>query len=206
MVKTGKSIKFGEESSRTIHELGHVELHELGEISRIVQCQSCLKRVPEGLVFFSNGMCLRPDGEQIQRTKTRFEVMIVPYYHALVNYPSGKRHGEAQWQKDHSKRRPHKKARKNNHDSIVLGWQNDEQYRESQKDHGWTEDYCRYLDYLTTIVISDSAPWHQRNRYENTILLVSNKDKQAGPMRAREDFRSTTHNLTVHSALLRPRV
>ena len=42
-----------------------------------------------------------------------------------------------------------------------------------------------------------SAPWHQRNRYENAILLVSNDDKQAGPMRAQEDFKSTTHNFTV---------
>ena len=60
--------------------------------------------------------------------------------------------------------------------------------RESQKVHGWTEDYCRYLDYLTTIDISHSATWHQRNRYENTILLGSNDDEQAGRMRARKDF------------------
>ena len=79
----------------------------------------------------------------------------------------------------------------------MLRWQNDEKYRESQKVHGWTEDYCRYLNYFTTTDISYSAPWHQRNRHGNTILLVFNSDKQAGPMRAREDFKSTTHNLTV---------
>ena len=33
LVKPEKSIKFSEESSRTLHELGNIELHELGQIS-----------------------------------------------------------------------------------------------------------------------------------------------------------------------------
>ena len=183
-----------EESSRTIHELDNVELHGLGQISRTVQCQSCLKHIPEGLIFCSCGICLRPDEEQIQRIKARLEAMTVLYYLARVNYSRGKRHGQAQWQKDHWKAMHARRgARKNNHASIVLRWQNDEKYRESQKVHGLTKDYCRYLDYLTKIDISYSATWHQRNRYENTTLLVSNDDDgQAGAMRARKDFKSTT--------------
>ena len=35
--KPERSIKFSEESSRTIRELGDIELHELGQISRTVQ-------------------------------------------------------------------------------------------------------------------------------------------------------------------------
>ena len=46
--KAEKSIKFSEESSRTIHKLSNVELHELGHTSRTVQCQSCLKQIREG--------------------------------------------------------------------------------------------------------------------------------------------------------------
>ena len=53
---------------------------------------------------------------------------------------------------------------------------------EFQKVHGWTKDYSRYLDYLTTIDISYSATCHQRNQYENTISLPFNDDKQAGLM------------------------
>ena len=65
------------------------------------------------------------------------------------------------------------------------------------KIHGWTEDLCRFLDYFTTVDISYSAIWHQRNRYENNILLVSNDDdRHAGPMRARKDFKPTTQTLT----------
>ena len=131
---------------------------------------------------------------EIQRSsKARFEAVRVPYCLARVTYSRGKRHGEAHHRKAMDARRG---ARKNKHASIVLRWQNDKMYRESQKVHGWTEDYCRYLDYLTTIDISFSATWHQRNRYENTISLVSD-DRQAGPMRARKVFfESTTQTLT----------
>ena len=65
-----KSIEFSEESSRTIHALGNIELHELGEISRAVQCHSDFLRLRH---------CLRLDEEQIQRFKARFEAMIVPF-------------------------------------------------------------------------------------------------------------------------------
>ena len=93
-------MKFSEESGRTNHELGNIELHELGQISRTVQCQSCLKHVPEGLIFCTCGTCLRPDEEQIPRIKARFEAMIVADYLARVNYSRGKRQSEAQWQKN----------------------------------------------------------------------------------------------------------
>ena len=60
------------------------------------------------------------------------------------------------------------------------------------------KDYCRYLDHLRTIDICYCATWHQWNRYENTILLVSTDDDlRAGLMRERKDFKSTTQNLTV---------
>ena len=102
--KAEKSTKSSEESSRTIHELGNIELHELGQISRVVQCQSCLKHIPEGLIFCSCGICLRPVEELIQRIKARFEAMIIHYYLARLNYSRGNRHGEAQCGKrDHWK-------------------------------------------------------------------------------------------------------
>ena len=91
-----------------------------------------------------------------------------------------------------------KGAWKKGHDSIVIRWQEDEKYRNSQQAHGWTEEFCRYLDHLTTIDISYTAPWHQRHGYESTITLVCNDDddRQAGPMRARKDFRPTMEIFT----------
>ena len=79
----------------------------------------------------------------------------------------------------------------------MIRWQQDEKYRNSQQAHGWTEEHCRYLDYLTTIDISYTAPctapWHQRHRYESTITLACNdEDRHAGPLKARTDSRPTT--------------
>ena len=45
------SLMFSEESRRIIHELGSIELHELGQTSSTIQCQSCYKHMPEGLRF-----------------------------------------------------------------------------------------------------------------------------------------------------------
>ena len=43
---------------------------------------------------------------------------------------------------------------------------------------------------------SYTAPWHRRHWYESTITLVCNdEDRQARPMKAREDFRPTTNTL-----------
>ena len=64
--------------------------------------------------------------------------------------------------------------------------------------HGWTEEYCRYLDYLTTIDIYYMAPWHQRHRYESSITLACN-DRQAGKMKARKiqtHFENSRKSLT----------
>ena len=59
------------------------------------------------------------------------------------------------------------------------------------------EEYCRYLDYFTTIDISHTAPWQQRHRFDSTIRLVcKDDDRQAGPMRARRDFKPITIILT----------
>ena len=132
--KPDKSIKFGEQSSRTIHELGNIELHELGQISRTVQCHSCLKHIPAGLIFCSCGICLQPDEEQIQSIKARVQAMIVPGCLARVNYSRVERHGETQWQRDHKQAMDARRgARRKGHDSIVIRWQEDEKYRKIRR-------------------------------------------------------------------------
>ena len=83
-------------------------------------------------------------------------------------------------------------AWKRGKDTIEVWWQEDEKYRNFQQAHGWTEEYCRYLDYLTTIDFSYTASWHRRHLYESTITLACNdEDRQTGPMKGREDFKPT---------------
>ena len=54
-----KSNRFDQKESQHIYEQCNIELHELGQISGTVQCNSCLKHLP--LIFCECGTCLRPD-------------------------------------------------------------------------------------------------------------------------------------------------
>ena len=55
--------------------------------------------------------------------------------------------------------------------SIWDRWQNDEVYRESQLVHGWTDEWVKYLDYISEIDIIHNAPYRQRQRYESTVYM-----------------------------------
>ena len=166
-----------------------MELFELAQISKTIRCHSCLKHLTEELKFCGCGVCLQPDEDTINRIKARFQALKAPCYLARLNRSRGKKRRDSEWQQDHWKAIDAREgARKhNNHPTILSRWQNDEQYRTSELAIGWTENYCRYLDYLTTIDISRHAPYHQRKRYESTITVKL----QSGPMKIREDYRAT---------------
>ena len=55
----------------------------------------------------------------------------------------------------------------------------------------------KFID-LTTIDISHEAPYHQRNRYENTITMQSNDPNlQSGPMKNREMIQGSYESADV---------
>ena len=67
--------------------------------------------------------------------------------------------------------------------SAMDRWQNDEVCRESEWVHGWTNEWVKYLDYISKIAISHDAPYRQRQRYESTVCMRSvHSNKQAGPL------------------------
>ena len=192
-----KSYRFDKKESQKIFEQGNIELHELGQISRTVQCNSCLKHLPDGLIFCECDMCLRPDSGTTDKLSIKFKAMIAPDYAAKMNCSRSKKHGEAQWQKDHWKAKDALRAAiKKGKESILQRWQEDEVYRESLAKHMWTESYRRYLDDISKIDISYTATYQQRLRYENTIALISNDHYQAGPLKNRTDYKCTTRALT----------
>ena len=60
--------------------------------------------------------------------------------------------------------------------------------------HGWTEEYVKYLDYITQIDISHEAPYKQRNRFINTIFMRGvDSNTYAGPLCQRPEFKSIAH-------------
>ena len=62
--KKGISNTFSEASRRTIKDMGNIELYELGETFRSIQCPSCLSYSKEGTVYCSCCICLMPSPEQ----------------------------------------------------------------------------------------------------------------------------------------------
>ena len=182
--KRRKSNRFSEESSRTIQELGNIELYELGEISKTVQCQACLNCAPESLIYCSCGVCLMTSPEQKKRIKIQFEVMSVPYYLVRVDYSRGSKHGENTWQK---KTLAKKGARKHNHDSMERRWINDATYRARPKSDGQKN----FVDILTTSQGSTSPSWQPGNSDpdpKKSLVLGVNDGPHPGPMRGRDDF------------------
>ena len=71
-------------------------------------------------------------------------------------------------------------TKRHEYTSTLDRWQNDEIYRASQLVHGWTEEWVKYLDYISKIDISHEAPYRQRLRYESTLY------EQAGPLCQRQ--------------------
>ena len=57
-----------------------------------------------------------------------------------------------------------------------------------------TEDYCRYLDSIATINISDTATRSERSRYHNYLTLgVTDEGPKPGPIKHRPDFSRAVH-------------
>ena len=76
------------------------------------------------------------------------------------------------WQYDHWRAKDATRGVfRTNYHSILHRWHTDKRYQESQWNHGWTEAYCGYLDYLATIDISHIALWPERSRYHNMLVL-----------------------------------
>ena len=126
--------------------------------------------------------------------------MIVLYYLARVNYSRGKRHGEAQWQKDHRKQKMPKESKKKRsrlHRAQMAKWRKVSRVSESSLDG--QKNFADTWTTSRTIDISCSA-WHQRKpvriHHLPDIQGWRDDDRQAGPMRTRKDFKSTTQALT----------
>ena len=136
------------------------------------QCHSCLKHLPEGLNFCQCGACPRPDEDTINIIQMRFKAFTVPHYLARINRSRRKKCGEQKWQTSLESQRRHERAVKHNENKnplILVRWMTDEQNWSSQMGHGWTEAYCRYLDYLVST--------------SRTLLLIINDTDMRAPLR-----------------------
>ena len=108
----GEYNRFDKKESQKNYEQSNIELHELGQTFRTVQCNSCLMPIPERLIFCECGTCLRPDSRKTEKLSIISQAKIAPCDAAKLNCSRGKTHGEAQWQRaKDAKRAAIKKAK-----------------------------------------------------------------------------------------------
>ena len=105
----------------------------------------------------------------------------------------GAKHGSHPYQEHHLRAKDLMRMLKKidgNYKTMIDGFQRDEIFRESQLAHGWTEEWCKYLDYLYTVDISHQASPEQRVRYKELYHLKYNPANEGkGPMKDRPDYR-----------------
>ena len=150
----GKMI-FSEESSRAIYEKSNMELIELRQTSATIQCPSCLKHAPEGLNMCQCGFWLRPNQSTMERIRAAFAALKTPFFRTTAILSRGRKSELHPWQTDHAKAMDARRGAPKN----------------SRKLHGWTEEYVKYLDYISQIDINYEAPYKQRSRCENTLFM-----------------------------------
>ena len=162
----------------------NIELFELGQVSTKIQCPSCAKYWPEGLLC-TCGICLRPSKEQKRKMKDQFEILSIPQYIVKKNCSRGAKHGRTQEQYDHFKANESTRhAKKKYLLSITDRIQRDEFYRHSQLAIGWTEEHCQHLDSLMSTDFSHTPTKKERELHENNHTLgVNNQRPKTGPMK-----------------------
>ena len=166
---------FCKESSKAIYEMGNVELIELSQTTSTVQCRPCWKHIPEGVLQCLCGNWLKTEEHTVNQIKLRFAELVRPCYRVLKISHEDDDTDYLPWQQAHWKAKDAKKgALKHTHSSTLERWQNDEYYRTDQaEEHGWSEEWVKYLDFLTRVDISYTATNYQRNRYENMAHIRS---------------------------------
>ena len=174
-------------------------MFELGEVSTEIQCPSCAKYWPEGLLYCTCGTCLRPSNEQKQKTKEEFDALSIHYFVVKKGHSRGAKQGQSQEQYDHFKANESTRhAKKKGCDSILRRFQNDELYRNYQLVIGWTEEHCQYLDSLMFMDFSNTATRKERLRYENNFFLgINGQGPKPGPVKKRADYFQAVNEVLV---------
>ena len=171
--KAGKFNTFSDEAKKTVQQLGKIELFALGEVSTKIQCLSCAKYCPEGLLCCICGKCSRSSKEQTRKTKEEFDALSIPH-HIVKNIRDVQSMGDPKNSTITPKANESTRhAGKKGYDSITPRFQGDDFFLNSQIDIGWIEEHCQYLDSHTANDFPYTATRLERTRSEHIRLLAS---------------------------------
>ena len=190
--KPENSLIFSEETRRIIHELGNLELYELGQMSSTIQCHSCYKHLPEGPKIWISRICLRPDEDTIRKIEARFKTVIVPHVFAYINRSRGKKCVPMAKRSLESEGRRHEQRSKM---ARILS-QSGGNRMSSTENRRWPTDGLRSTANIW--ITSRRLIWTTRPRGDkdtDTKVLWTVKDRQCEAMSRRSDYKPTTNAL-----------
>ena len=167
LVDTEKSLQeeplesniFSEEAEMKIYEAGNCELLDVQERSVKVQCQRRQAHVEAGFQVCQCGGKLDSFNEMLARTRRKFNELIESSHFLPFQKKRGSKHGVLPVQERHRRANEmtSKIKRRKEHTSILDRFQRHRIFRASRLVHGWTEVWCKYLDYIANIDITHQA-------------------------------------------------
>ena len=135
----------------------------------------------------------------MSRLRKKLQELPGSSYYGTKTKSRDEKTGQQPWQQHHGKVKDvmRHKVQDGVFTSILDRFQNDFSYIESQLVHGWNETWCKYLDYIRTIDISNNASRAHRERYGKMWRFKSSSTNcQLGPMRIRSDNKEATERIT----------
>ena len=138
--KTEEFNPLSEKSKELITSTGITEYFELCETSSKIQCSLLRLKLGSGryLLHCTCGKCMQPSERNRQLNKARYDVLSIPGYVIKKNPTHGARRGPSVRQTKHHK--AHDILRKARKHKSGGRWHDDDKYRKSLSDIGWTEE------------------------------------------------------------------
>ena len=142
--KTEEFNPFSEKSKKLITDMGNAEIFELCETSSKKHCPDCALYWEVDIIYCTCGKCMQPTERNRQLNKARYDVLSIPGYVVKKNPTDGASHGPSMRQyicyKAHDTPRKASKHKSGGYNTIVERLNNDDKYRKSLPDIGWTEE------------------------------------------------------------------
>ena len=140
-----------------------------------------------------------PSPEQTEKIKNRIDLISDPLY-VVKQGTRGERHGPEDRQYNHWNAQDATTIfQKRGFTTIAKRWKDDPSYRETQREHGRTPEYCIFVDYLKKVEIEYKATWDKRNRNKNQIVLRWKDEKNPGKMSVQDDLKKAARSLATVS-------
>ena len=183
---------FSEKSKELITSMGNTEYFEPCETSSEIQCADCTKYWEADIIYRTCGKCMQPREGNRQLNKARYDVLSTPGYVTKKNPTHGARHGpsvrQTMYHKAHDLLRKARKHKSGGYKTILERCHDDDRYRRSLSDIGWTEEWK---------IIPTWLHGKRRSRNEKTWKFSFTKEDIQGPMNQRSDFIEAKHTCKI---------